>query len=244
MDDRLKNLLILDIETVALREHFNDLNPALQKHWERKSGFIRNEDDLTAEELFPEKAGIYAEFGKMITIAFAIFHPLKNAETGIRVMSMSGHDEQELLIKIKTFLETKFDPESLRLCAHNGKEFDFPYLSRRMLINGVKLPYVLDNSGKKPWEVNFLDTLELWKFGDRKNFTSLDLLTTIFNIPSSKVEIDGSQVNKVYYKEENGLEQIERYCQRDVIATAQLFLKMHTLPIVKKENITVITNSV
>lgn len=242
MDNRLKNLLILDIETAALTRHFEELNPGMRKHWERKAGFIRNDEARTAEELFAEKAGIYAEFGKVITIAFAIFHPLKSGETGMRVTSMSGHDEKELLMKIKTFLETKFDQESLRLCAHNGKEFDFPYLSRRMLVNGLKLPYVLDNSGKKPWEVNFLDTLELWKFGDRKNFTSLDLLTSIFDIPSSKSDIDGSQVNEVYYNEENGLERIERYCQGDVIATAQLFLKMYTLPIVKKEYITIVNS--
>lgn len=241
MDIRLKNLLILDIETVALVGDYDDLTPGLQKHWDKKAGYIRNEEELSVNELFAHKAGIYAEFGKIIVVAFAIFHELPNGELAIRVKSIADHDEKGLLQKIKTFLETKFDPEYLKLCAHNGKEFDFPYLSRRMLINGITLPYVLDNSGKKPWEVNFLDTLELWKFGDRKNFTSLDLLTTVFDIPSSKSDIDGSQVNEVYYKEENGLERIEKYCQGDVIATAQLFLKMHTLPIVKKENITVVT---
>lgn len=241
MDNRLKDLLILDIETAAATEHYEDLSSGLKKHWERKAGFIRNEEGRTPDELFPEKAGIYAEFGKVVCIAFAIFHELEDGEVGIRALSMADHDEQALLTRIKTFLETKFDPHSLRLCAHNGKEFDFPYLSRRMLINGLKLPYVLDNSGKKPWEVNFLDTLELWKFGDRKSFTSLDLLTTIFDIPSSKTDIDGSQVNEVYYKEENGLERIEHYCRGDVIATAQLFLKMHTLPIVREENIKIVT---
>lgn len=241
MDNRLKNLLILDIETVALTKDYDELSPGLKKHWDRKASFIRNEEELTSDELFTSKAGIYSEFGKVIVVAFAIFHERDNGELALRVKSMAGHDEKELLQNIKTFLETKFDPEYLKLCAHNGREFDFPYLSRRMLINGIGLPYVLDNSGKKPWEINFLDTLELWKFGDRKNFTSLDLLTTIFDIPSSKSDIDGSQVNEVYYNEENGLQRIEKYCQGDVIATAQLFLRMHTLPIVKKENITIVT---
>lgn len=241
MDNRLKNLLILDIETVAQTKEYGQLQPALQKHWDRKSSFIRNEEELSSEELYAGRAGIYSEFGKVIVVAFAIFHQLDNGELAIRVKSMADHDEKTLLEEVKNFLETKFDPEYLKLCAHNGREFDFPYLSRRMLVNGVRLPYVLDNSGKKPWEINFLDTLELWKFGDRKNFTSLDLLTTIFDIPSSKSDIDGSQVNEVYYNEENGLQRIEKYCRGDVIATAQLFLRMHTLPIVKKENITIVT---
>lgn len=241
MDSRLRNLLVLDIETVALTKEYQKLNADLRKHWERKSSFLRNEEELTSEELFSERAGIYAEFGKVITVAFGIFHHLPDGQTALRVKSMTNNDEFTLLSEIKAFLETKFDPENLRLCAHNGKEFDFPYLSRRMLINGIKLPYVLDNSGKKPWEVNFLDTMEMWKFGDRKNFTSLDLLTTIFNIPSSKSDIDGSMVNKVYYEEENGLERIEKYCQGDVVATAQLFLKMNALPIVDEKNITIVS---
>ncbi|WP_421873788.1 3'-5' exonuclease [Marinoscillum sp.] len=241
MDPRLRNLLILDIETVALTKDYQKLNVDLQKHWERKASFLRNEDEHTADELFAERAGIYAEFGKVITVAFGIFHDLPDGSLALRVKSITGDDEKVLLTEIKQFLETKFDVESLRLCAHNGKEFDFPYLSRRMLINGIKLPYVLDNSGKKPWEVNFLDTMEMWKFGDRKNFTSLDLLTTIFNIPSSKSDIDGSMVNQVYYEEENGLQRIEKYCQGDVIATAQLFLKMNVLPAVAEKNITIVS---
>lgn len=240
MNANLRNLLILDIETVALTKEYQELNPALRKHWERKAAYLKNEEDLSEEELFHSRAGIYAEFGKVIVIAFGIFHTAADGSMALRVMSMAEHDEKMLLERVKAFLEGKFDPETLRLCAHNGKEFDFPYLSRRMLIHGISLPYVLDNSGKKPWEVNFLDTLEMWKFGDRKNFTSLDLLTTIFDIPSSKSDIDGSMVNDVYYNEPNGLDRIEHYCRRDVIATAQLFLKMNTLPIVPQENITIV----
>jgi len=239
MDQRLRNLLILDIETVALTKDYQNLNADLQKHWERKASFLRNEEERPPDELYELKAGIYAEFGKVITVAFGIFHEIEG-ELALRVKSYHGHDEKVLLSEIKDFLETKFDPESLRLCAHNGKEFDFPYLSRRMLINGIRLPYVLDNSGKKPWEVNFLDTLEMWKFGDRKNFTSLDLLTTIFDIPSSKTDIDGSMVNEVYYNEEGGLERIAKYCEQDVVATSQLFLKINAMPIVKPENITIV----
>ncbi|MEP0365454.1 MAG: 3'-5' exonuclease [Cyclobacteriaceae bacterium] len=240
MDHRLKNLLIVDIETVAQSADFSDIPESLQHHWERKASFLRNEEELSAEEMFSERAGIYSEFGKVIVVAVGIYHELSGGEIALRVKSFADDDEKKLLSTVKEFLETKFDPETLKLCGHNGKEFDFPYLSRRMLINGLPLPYVLDNSGKKPWEVNFLDTLEMWKFGDRKNFTSLDLLTTIFDIPSSKSDIDGSKVNHVYYNEENGLQRIEKYCQGDVIATAQLYLKMKSLPLVQPNNITIV----
>ena len=241
IDARLRNLLVLDIETVAISKDYTSLSGALQTHWDRKAGFLRNEEELSEEELFSQKAGIYAEFGKVIVVAVGIYHEVKEGVMGIRVKSFANHDEKALLQEVKTFLELKFDPEYLRLCAHNGKEFDFPYLSRRMLVNGISLPYVLDNAGKKPWEVNFLDTLEMWKFGDRKNFTSLDLLTTIFDIPSSKSDLDGSMVNQVYYHEENGLQRIEKYCQGDVIATAQLYLRMNSFPLVLPEHITIVS---
>ncbi|MFT4834265.1 MAG: DNA polymerase elongation subunit (family B) [Marinoscillum sp.] len=241
MDYRLKNLLILDIETVAATNDYTTLSPDMQKHWERKAGFLRNEEEYSAEELYEKRAGIYSEFGKVITVAVGIFHEVEGGELAIRVKSFTNDDEKLLLEEVKNFIVTRFDPETLKLCGHNGKEFDFPYLSRRMLINGIRLPYVLDNSGKKPWEVNFFDTMEMWKFGDRKNFTSLDLLTTIFEIPSSKSDIDGSMVNAVYHQGGDGLKRIEKYCQGDVIATAQLFLKMHALPTVDPKNITIVT---
>ncbi len=239
MNQQLKNILLLDIETVALESDYKDISQGLKKHWERKAGFLRNEDELTDEELFKERAGIYAEFGKVIVIAFGFFHE-ENEETKFRVKALAGNDEKMLLQDFKEVL-LKFDQVDLRLCAHNGKEFDFPYLCRRMLINDIKLPDVLNTSGKKPWEVNHLDTLEMWKFGDRKSYTSLDLLTTIFDIPSNKTDLDGSMVNKVYYEEENGLNRIEHYCMGDVIATAQLYLRLKSLPVIAMENITIVS---
>jgi DNA polymerase elongation subunit (family B) len=240
MDSRLRNLLVLDIETAAAEKDFGGLSERLQKHWRHKSSFIRNEEELLPEELFQKRAGIYSEFGKVIVIGFGIFHELESGELALRIKSLANHDEHQLLLDFKTMIETKFDPENLKLCGHNGKEFDFPYLSRRMLINGLSLPYVLNNSGKKPWEVNFLDTMEMWKFGDRKNFTSLELLTAIFDIPSSKSDIDGSMVNDVYYQEADGLERIEKYCRGDVIATSQLYLKLNSLPLIDEKNITIV----
>ena len=241
MDHQLKDLLILDIETVSLKPGFSQLPDHLQKHWERKAGFIRNEGELPVDELFFERAGIYAEFGKVIVISVGFYNELESGEIELRVKSYADDDEKNLLTTFKSFLDSKFDQQILRLCAHNGKEFDFPYLSRRMLINGIKLPTALDLSGKKPWEINHLDTLEMWKFGDRKSFTSLDLLTTIFDIPSSKTDIDGSKVNQIYYQEENGLDRIKEYCSGDVIATAQLYLRLNSLPAIKQENITIVS---
>jgi hypothetical protein len=237
MQDLTKNLLVIDIETVSGSEDIQSLSPEIQKHWERKASYIRNVEEKDWKDLYTERAAIYAEFGKIIVIGVGYMYQ-ESGEHFLRVKSFSGTNEQTLLMDFKEFLETKFDQENLRLCAHNGKEFDFPYLCRRMLINNIKIPYSLNMTGKKPWEVNHVDTMELWKFGDWKSFTSLDLLTTIFNIPSSKSMLDGSRVTETYYHEENGLEKIAQYCQGDVIATSQLYLKLNNYPLIKEENIT------
>ncbi len=238
MQADLKDILILDIETVSIEKDWNSLSPAMQEHWNRKSKFLRNEDELAPDELFFDRGAIYAEFGKVIVIALGIFHEIGDGNYGLRVTSFQNHNENELLNQFKDFLESKFDARKLRLCAHNGKEFDYPYLCRRMLVNGISLPEALDVADKKPWEILHLDTMDMWKFGDRKSFTSLDLLTTIFGISSSKSEIDGSQVNKVYYEEESGLDRIAKYCRGDVIATSQLYLKLNNLPLVENSRIT------
>ncbi|MEM9894829.1 MAG: 3'-5' exonuclease [Bacteroidota bacterium] len=240
MKHHLKDFLIIDIETASGNEDLENLSPALQKHWDKKSAFIKNSEEKSASELYHERAAIYAEFGKVIVIAIGFYHK-KNEHTCLRVRSLASHDEEQLLSDFKDFIETHFDQDNLRLCAHNGKEFDFPYLCRRMLVNGIKIPWALNLSGKKPWEVNHVDTMELWKFGDWKNFTSLELLTTLFDIPSSKTDMDGSMVSKTYYQEEDGLEKIASYCRRDVVATAQLYLRLHNLPIVAEDNIQIVT---
>ena len=165
----------------------------------------------------------------------------ENNEPSLRIKSFASDDETELLSSFKSLLEKKFDQNKLMLCAHNGLEFDFPYLCRRMIKNGIKLPLCLDIAGKKPWEVNHIDTMELWKFGDRKSYTSLDLLAAIFDIESSKDDIDGSMVNEVYY-ENKQLERIAHYCMQDVLVTAQLFLKLNCLPVIPEENITLLSD--
>mgnify|MGYP001800528486 CR=1 FL=1 len=239
MQNHFQDVLIIDIETVSGNENVEALSPELQKHWERKAGFIRNRDEKAPEELYQDRAAIYAEFGKIIVIGMAIYHELKG-KPAMRVKTIASDDEKQLLTEFKNFIESKFDQDNLKLCAHNGKEFDFPYLCRRMLLNDIKIPWSLNMAGKKPWEVNHIDTMELWKFGDWKSFTSLDLLTNIFGIPSSKKELDGSMVAKTYYEEKDGLTKIEEYCQKDVIATAQLYLRLHNLPLIEPDQINIV----
>jgi 3'-5' exonuclease len=231
-----KDILFLDIETVACTNDYASLDERLKVQWSRKGAFLKREEGVTDEELFHQRAGIYAEFGKIICIAVGKLFENDSKEPALRIKAYTGHDEKSVLLEFKSMLE-KLDPQTTKLCAHNGKEFDFPYLCRRMLVNEIPLPSVLNLSGRKPWETPHLDTLDMWKFGDYKHYTSLDLLAAIFNIPSSKNGIDGSQVNHVYYKEKN-LEKIKTYCMRDVIVLTQLFLKMKGLRIINEENIT------
>jgi uncharacterized protein YprB with RNaseH-like and TPR domain len=234
MNAELKDILFLDIETVGCTDQYSKLNERLKTQWARKATFLKRDNGQTDEDLFHERAGIYAEFGKIVVIAIGIYSENEQGELGLRTKYFADHDERKLLLDFRNMLE-KMGP-AVRLCAHNGKEFDFPYLCRRMLVNDLPLPSVLNTAGKKPWEVNHLDTMEMWKFGDFKHYTSLDLLLAIFNIPSSKGVMDGSMVSKVYY-EEGDLSKIAEYCVGDVVAIAQLFLKMKGSPILKSENI-------
>lgn len=217
----LENILFLDIETVPETQYFSDLNETKQDLWEQKSRYQRK-DDFTAEEFY-DRAGIWAEFGKIVCISVGYF--AHQGETRIfRVTSFYG-DEVKILKDFKNLLMSHFNQTKHLLCAHNGKEFDFPYIARRMIIHNIELPYKLNLFGKKPWEVPHLDTLELWKFGDYKTYTSLKLLTNVLGIPSPKDDIDGSEVCKVYY-EDNDIDRIIVYCEKDTIAVAQIFLRL------------------
>jgi DNA polymerase elongation subunit (family B) len=228
----LQNLMVLDIETVPQYSSHDQLPAHLQKLWDAKTQYQRKEE--TAEEFYG-RAGIWAEFGKIICISVGIF--TKDIPTGFRVKSFVGHDERELLVKFALMLKER--QATLVLCAHNGKEFDFPYICRRMLIHGIKLPVQLEIAGKKPWEINHIDTMELWKFGDYKSYTSLSLLTAIFNIPTPKDDIDGSQVGHVYWVDKQ-LDRISTYCQKDVIATAQLLRRYRGQDLIPDEHITIV----
>lgn len=233
---RGKSVLFVDIETVGQYPDYKSLSPTWKKLWDKKSKSSQAWGDEAPESTYANKAGIFSEFGRIIVIGFGYFVTMKDKETGFLVSTLYGHEEKALLSRFVEIIEKKFDPDRLYLCGHNGKEFDFPYLCRRMIVNQVPIPKVLSLSGKKPWEVRHLDTMEMWKFGDWKKFTSLDLLASLFEIPTSKDDIDGSDVHRVYHHE-NNLERIATYCKKDVVVTAQVYQRLTGLPLIKYENV-------
>jgi len=228
------NVLFLDIETVPQYSQYEDMDDRWKLLWNKKAASLAKNQE-SPEELY-NRAGIYSEFGKIICISVG-FLTRNGKNWSFRAKSFYGHDEKKLLSEFSELLTSRYSDTGKCLCAHNGKEFDFPYLGRRMLINGLRLPYILDLAGKKPWEVNHIDTMELWKFGDFKNYTSLELLSAVFDIPSPKDDIDGSQVFGVYYKEKDGLERIKTYCEKDIVTLARIFLKFTGNGNVEEEDI-------
>ncbi len=233
----VNKIIFLDVETVPIVYNFKELNEETADLWNRKSKYIQKSQEVSVEEAY-QKAGIYAEFGKIICISVGYILDEKKGRK-LRVKSFYGDDEKEILTKFNSLLN-KTLKDNYILCAHNGKEFDFPFLGRRNLINGLKLPSQLALAGKKPWEVPHLDTMDLWRFGDYKNYTSLNLLAHVFNIPSPKVDLDGSKVAYTYY-EEKDLEKIKTYCQGDVVTIAQLILKYKGEEMIDKEMIDVVS---
>ncbi len=229
---KLDNILFLDIETVPQYSSYDQLDTVAQSLWEQKTQYQRK-DDYTPQEFYP-RAGIWAEFGKIVCISVGYF-VIKGDQRNFRVTTFFG-DEMSLLKQFKTLLETHFNKTQHVLCAHNGKEFDFPYIARRMIILGIDIPFKLNLFGKKPWEVPHLDTLELWKFGDYKTFTSLKLLAHVLGIPSPKDDIQGSDVFKVYYND-NDIDRIVTYCEKDTITVAQIILKLRNEPLLSEEEI-------
>lgn len=217
---RLDHILFLDIETVPEQENYQNLDPELRQLWETKTQYQRK-DDLSPEAFY-QRAGIWAEFGKIVCLSVGYF-TLKGDIRNFRVTSFFG-DEKKILTDFNNLLANHFNGPQYLLCGHNAKEFDFPFIARRMIINNVSLPSKLNLFGKKPWEIAHLDTMELWKFGDYKSFTSLKLLTKILGIPSSKDDIDGSQVAHVFYVDKD-IDRIVTYCEKDVIAVAQVLLR-------------------
>lgn len=228
----LSNLLFLDIETVPLFESFEQLSKTTQELFTQKTQYQRKEEFSPKE--FYDRAGIWAEFGKIICISVGYFVP-DQEKRQFRVTSFYG-EEPKLLYDFKKLLESHFNLPKHLLCAHNGKEFDFPFIARRMLIHGIELPLKINLFGKKPWEIPHLDTLELWKFGDYKHYTSLKLLTHILGIPSPKDDIDGSQVRDVFYKEKN-INRIITYCEKDTIAVAQIVLRLRQEDLLQNDEI-------
>jgi len=232
----VSNILFLDIETVPQYSALEYAPQKIQMLWDKKSIYFRSEEQEAADVY--SRAGIYAEFGKIICISVGKIFSKKESLT-IKIKSFSGDNEKTILSDFADMLEIYSSEKTVFLCAHNGKEFDYPFLARRMLIQGIKLPDLLDNAGKKPWEVKHLDTMDLWKFGDYKHYTSLDLLTAIFNIPSPKDDIDGSQVAEVYWQDRD-IQRIVTYCQSDVLAVAQIILRYKGLDLLREDQVEIV----
>ncbi len=231
----IQNILFIDIETVSGASTYNDLSQEMQHLWSEKTKWQRK-DEFTAEDYYHQRAGILAEFGKIVCISVGFIHYGDGMQT-FRLKSFYNHHEEILLGEFAQLLNSKhFNHAKQLLCGHNSKEFDIPYICRRMLINGVDLPRILQIAGKKPWEIQHLDTMELWKFGDYKHYTSIKLLCAIFNIPTPKDDIDGSMVSQVYWQE-NDLKRIAKYCEKDVLATAQIFLRYRNEKLLRDDQV-------
>jgi uncharacterized protein YprB with RNaseH-like and TPR domain len=231
----LNQLLFLDIETVPEVYKFEDLDEKTKGFWDQKMKWQSDREGLSSEELF-DRAGIYAEFGKVVCISVGFLVNAGTPDVKYRTTSFAGDDEKQLLNEFANLLNSHYNRIDRYLCAHNGKEFDFPFIARRMLIKGIKLPLMLDIAGKKPWEIKHLDTMELWKFGDYKHYTSLNLLAHLFDIPTPKDDISGADVARVYY-EEGDLDRIVSYCEKDTLTVCQLVLKYKGLPLLEQDQI-------
>jgi uncharacterized protein YprB with RNaseH-like and TPR domain len=229
----LEKILFLDIETVPEVYRFSDLDSETAALFDTKTKF-QQKDGMTAADVY-DKAGIYAEFGKIICISCGIVHDKPHGKE-IRLKSIANDDERQLLLDFAKLLNQHYNMPHHILCGHNAKEFDFPFIARRMLLHGIDLPSALDIAGKKPWEIAHLDTMELWKFGDYKHYSSLSLLCHIFKIPTPKDDITGADVARVYY-EDKDLKRIVKYCQKDVVALIQLFLRFRNESLVEEDNI-------
>lgn len=236
-------ILFLDAECVSGEPDFELLSDDMKALWRHKAKSVLRTTEFTEEELresYTNNAGIYAEFGKIvcISVGFIYIDKAKGNLKSIKLKSFAGPDEDILLQDFADLLNNYYPNASKGyICGHNIKEFDIPYICRRMLINGIALPNIIDVAGKKPWETaHFLDTMEMWKFGDRKSFTSLKLLAAVLGFPSPKDDIDGSEVGRVFW-EENDIDRISLYCEKDVLATAQLYLRLSLKPLLDPEHV-------
>jgi predicted PolB exonuclease-like 3'-5' exonuclease len=231
-----KNTLFIDIETVSGSENFSSISDRMKDFWVKKAKNLANPANISFEEMYFERAALYAEFGKIIVVGMGFLFVNKQGELSLKVKTIANADEKELLIEFIDFINKTYKSRELTLVAHNGKEFDFPYLCRRMLANRLEIPKSLQLQGKKPWEIIHQDTMEMWKFGDRRTYSSLELLAELMGIEGAKIDLSGDRVNYVFYKEKD-LDRIAAYCGDDVIIVAQLYLRFHFLSIVEPQNI-------
>lgn len=231
----LENLLVIDIETVSIQPNFKALSEEWQQLWQDKVSRTLP-INTSAEEFYPQRAGVMAEFSKVVCISLGYFKKEKGIYN-FRVKSLSNRDESLLLVAfLDTLNQLQIAHKHWNFTGHNIKEFDVPFLCRRLLINSLQIPQCLDLQNKKPWETNLVDTFQFWRFGDYKNFTSLKLLAASLNVPSPKDDIDGSMVGAVYW-EEDDLNRIARYCQKDIVTVANIVLRFKNLPLLLDEQI-------
>ncbi len=242
---QVENLLLIDIETVSQHPHFSNLNESWQQLWTEKVQRSLPEN-ISAAEFYPQRAGIMAEFAKVICISVGYFKK-ENTAIKLRVKSFYGDDEKKLLQDFVAALEIKESNNSKwSFSGHNIKEFDIPFICRRLIINGITIPAYLDFQNMKPWETNMVDTFQYWRFGDYKHYTSLKLLAASLNLPSPKDDIDGSMVGEVYWtqaspaEKESNLQRIVTYCQKDVITTGNIILRFKNLPLLTAEQVEIV----
>ena len=235
---RLEHMLLIDIETVSEHPTFNELNDDWKQLWEEK---VQRQlpEHVTAEEFYPQRAAVMAEFSKVVCISVGYFKREGKA-IHLRVKSFYGDDEKILLQDfIAALQKMETNNNKWSFTGHNIKEFDIPFICRRLLINGLSIPPFLDFQNMKPWETNMIDTFQYWRFGDYKHYTSLKLLAAALNVPSPKDDIDGSMVGDVYWKEKN-LERIVIYCQKDVVTTANIVLRFKNLELLREEDVEIV----
>lgn len=238
----LDQILFLDIETASQEPEFSRLSEQMQALWQQKGGWAARRDGVdwdpdVAARIYEDKAAIYAEFGRIVVISVGYLFQSPEG-LSMRLKSFANEDEAELLRQFSALLNKHYnDPNRQFICGHNLREFDVPYICRRLVINRLPLPDMINITGKKPWETQYLlDTMTYWKFGDMKNFTSLNLLANILGIPTPKDDIDGSEVGRVFWQEKD-LARIAQYCEKDVITVAQVLLRYQGLDIIPAERL-------
>ncbi len=227
---QIENILFIDVETASQQASFEELSDRMQMLWEKKAQkYLKADSSENVKQLYQKKAAIHPEFARAVCISCGYIQFNSEGIPDLTLKSYAGEYEPEILSTFGQMLTKFMAKDGRNLCAHNGKEFDFPFLGKRFLIQGIPLPDVLQIQGKKPWEVSFVDTMDLWRFGDYKSYISLDLLATVLGVPSPKDDIDGSEVSKIFWQEKN-IERIQIYCEKDVKTTAQILLRMCQMP--------------
>jgi len=232
---RLKSTLFIDLKTVAGTARYNQLDPRLQRQWEQKISSFRKEENWSIQEWYDNRASYYAEYGKIICLAFGGLFWNDQDVPRLKVRTLFNEDERTLLQQVVQVIE-RYPADELSLCAHNGREFDFPYLCRRLLVNGLPLPQALQLSGRKPWENPHQDTLELWRFGDSRHFVPLEVLAAALDLPAEPLELTGDQVSRVYYQD-GDVDGIRRYAQSSLVNLVQVYLRLTGLPTIEPANI-------